>query len=113
MIDSTDSVASLMDELDDQIVQVEKLLNVHNERLKLVKALLQQQSLKPAKTGCDIETGVATLSSKIDVIEQKLHTWEIQWGSSTSLLQNASLDETVAELKEEICLLKQRVVGSC
>lgn len=93
-------------------MQMERLLNTHNERFKLVKTLLQQQSLKPPKTGCDIESKMAVMSSKIDALEQKIHTWETQDSYSKSPMQAAALDKTVTELKEEVRFLKQRVVGS-
>jgi hypothetical protein len=94
--------------LNSRVLDMERILTVHTERFKTVKALLQQISV-PGQTPDVINSpnGIADIAQRVQCLEQKATGWETTLSQPT-----ISLDVDLSELKEEIRLLKQRVVGS-
>lgn len=74
-----------------QLVDIERLLHTHHDRLKILQALFNSNSVAPPNTESQ------SLEARISALERNsVH----------------SLDESISGLKEEIRLLKERVTSS-
>jgi hypothetical protein len=91
-----------------RLVEIERLLTTHHERLRNIRQVIQGTPNHSSALGA---SQLSSLEARLALIEQTISTWANS-APGTSLNMDKALDETLGELKEEVRLLKQRVVGA-